>query len=66
MGRAAAIKVVARMFSLHFDTFGQRWERERQTRKRLITGLSLSGTVIVFTIAGIMFHHHRTMQINQA
>ena len=67
MGRdAAAIKVVARMFGLQFDSLWQRWERERQTRRRLIIGLSLLGVVIAFTIIGIMLHQNRKMQINQA
>ena len=67
MGRdAAVIKVVARMFGLQFDSLWQRWERERQTRRRLIIGLSLLGVVIAFTIIGIMFHQNRKMQINQA
>ena len=67
MGReAAAIKVVARMFGLHFDSLWQRWEREQRNRRRLIVGLSLLGVIIAMTIAGIMFYQHRKMQINQA
>lgn len=63
---AAAIKVVARMFDLQFDVLWQRWERERQTRRRLVVGLSLLGLVVAFIIVGIMFYQHRKMQKNQA
>lgn len=67
MGReAAAIKVVARMFGLQFDTLWQRWERETQKRRLWILLLSILAALIGITIAGIMFYQHRKMQINQA
>lgn len=67
MGReAAAIKVVARMFGLQFDTLWQRWERELRKRRLWILSLSVLVAIIGFTIAGIMFYQHRKMQINQA
>ena len=67
MGRdAAAVKVVARMFNLMFDTLWQRWEREQRNRRRWIISLSLLGTIVALVIAGIMFYQHRRMQVNQA
>ena len=67
MGRdAAAIKVVARMFNIRFDTLWQRWEREQRNRRRWIVGISLVGAFLALCIAGFMFFQHRKMQINQA
>ena len=67
MGRdAAAIKTVARMFNLQFDTLWQRYEREQRTRRRWILTLSLLGTIVALAIAGFMIYQHRKMQINQA
>ena len=67
MGRdAAAIKVVARMFNIRFDTLWQRWEREQRNRRRWIVGISLVGAFLALCIAGFMFFQHRKMQINRA
>ena len=55
MGRdAAAIKVVARMFGLKFDSLWQRYERE-QRRKRMmwIGGISIIATISI--IIGVIF-----------
>ena len=49
MGRdAAAIKVVARMFELRFDTLWQRWERER--KKRML--IAIFG-VVIFALSSL-------------
>lgn len=49
LGRdAAAIKVVARMFGLKFDTLWQRYERER--RKKLV---SIIGAVVLFALVSL-------------
>ncbi|MBR5849225.1 MAG: TIR domain-containing protein, partial [Bacteroidaceae bacterium] len=63
---AAAIKVVARMFHLHYDSLWQRWERERRNHRRLIVGFSLLGMLIAFAIVAVMYYQHRKMQMNQA
>ena len=67
MGRdAAAIKVVARMFNLRFDTLWQRFERERQTHRRWIVGILCLSVIIAFVIIAIMTYQYRKIQINQA
>lgn len=48
LGRdAAAIKVVAQMFNLKFDTLWQRYERDQRRKRRLI----LSGVLLLLIIA---------------
>lgn len=55
MGReAAAIKVVARMFSLHFDTLWQRWERERR-RSRNRRLLVAAAVVVAALVVAVTF-----------
>lgn len=66
MGRdAAAIKVVACMFNLRFDTLWQRFERERLIRRRLIVGILLLSIIILFSIIAMMTYQYRKIQINQ-
>lgn len=65
MGRnAASVKIVARMFNLHFDVLWQRHEREQKIRRRLVVGLSLLAVVLTLIIAGVIFYQNRMMQIN--
>lgn len=67
MGRdAAAIKVVARMFNLRFDTVWQRWEREQKRRSRWIAGLMSLGLVVAMVIIGVMYYQHNQLQISLA
>lgn len=55
MGReAAAIKVVARMFGLSFDTLWQRYNRE-QRRKRVIWSAAAISLVIISSIVATYF-----------
>lgn len=57
MGRdAAAIKVVARMFDLQFDTLWQRWERDRR-RRRWLTALGIFVAIAAIVVAGFVFAH---------
>lgn len=63
---AAAIKVVARMFNLRFDTIWQRWEREQRRRKRWLIGLLTLGLIVAFTIIGFMYYQHNKLQISLA
>lgn len=65
MGRdAAAIKVVARMFNLRFDTVWQRWEREQKRRSRWIAGLMTLGLVVAMIIIGVMYYQYNQLQIS--
>ena len=58
MGRdAAAIKVVARMFNMRFDTLWRRWERASQIRRRLVVGFLLLGVIMAISFIGILVHH---------
>ncbi len=67
MGRdAAAIKAVANMLGLDFDTLWQRAERERRNRRRLLVCLSLLGMIIAFAIVAVMFYQNRKIQTNIA
>lgn len=67
MGRdAAAIKVVARMFNMRFDTLWRRWERASQIRRRLVVGFLLLGVIMAISFIGILVHQYRKMQINQS
>ena len=53
MGRdAAAVKVVARMFGLKFDTLWQRHERERKKRKNWVVAACVAGFLAMVGIAG--------------
>jgi len=63
MGRdAAAIKVVARMFDLRFDTLWQRFEKARR-RKRLLSGLLLVAIAfLTLTIASIIANQNTMLQ----
>ena len=56
MGRdAAAIKVVARMFNLKFDTLWQRYEREKKRMRWMIIGGSLLFAFVATVIASLFF-----------
>lgn len=74
MGRdAAAVKVVARMFNLHFDTLWSRSERERQRRKRFMSFLSLAVVMVALVVGGyfryqngVIKEKHDKMIVNQA
>jgi len=63
MGReAAAIKVVARMFNLRFDTLWQRYEKYLR-RKRLLLGLLLVAIAfLTLTIASIIANQNAMLQ----
>ena len=53
MGRdAAAVKVVAQMFGLKFDTLWQRFEREQKKRKKLVLGGVLAFAILAICVAG--------------
>lgn len=55
MGRdAAAIKVVARMFNLRFDSLWQRHEREQKRKRRLVVGGALLFALVSFVIVAII------------
>lgn len=57
MGRdAAAVKVVARMFGLKFDSLWQRYERERKRKRRLLIGGSFLLTLIILAISYVVIH----------
>ena len=56
MGRdAAAIKVVARMFNLRFDTLWQRHEREQRQKRWMWIGCSILIALIGLIVGGIFF-----------
>ena len=65
MGRdAAAIKVIARMFGLKFDTLWQRHERE-QRKKRLLILVS----VVLFALATLViggYIYHKNIELDKA
>ena len=59
MGRdAAAIKVVARMFNLVFDTLWQRHEREQKKRRRQISAAIVFAFIFLSVIAGWIWHQN--------
>lgn len=67
MGRdAAAIKVVARMFNLRFDTLWQRFERERQTHRRWIVGILSLCILAALAIICIIGYQYREILISQS
>ena len=52
MGRdAAAVKVVARMFELNFDTLWQRYERERKRRRFIWTAAAVLAALVAIGVA---------------
>jgi len=60
---AAAIKVVARMFGLKFDTLWQRYEREKKRTLWMIIGSALLFALISLGIAGYIYWiNERVMQ----
>ena len=65
MGRdAAAVKVVARMFGLKFDTLWQRYEREQKRRRVTIIGASLLFAIASLGIGAYVARQNRTLQEN--
>ena len=60
MGReAAAIKVIARMFNLRFDTLWQRHERELQKRRNWIIVIVASVIIFLSSLTGyILYRNH--------
>lgn len=53
MGRdAAAIKVAARMFELHFDSLWQRYSREKNNKRLLWGGMVATLTLVLIVING--------------
>lgn len=58
---AAAIKVVARMFSLKFDTLWQRYERERRRRRWIIIGGSLLFGIVSLAIGAYIIKQNRAL-----
>lgn len=60
MGRdAAAIKVIARMFNLRFDTLWQRYERERKRRMALIIAFALLALLSTLAITFLYADRNR-------
>ncbi len=63
MGRdAAAIKVVARMFNLRFDTLWQRHEREQRRKRWIWIGGSLFLALLGLGIGGYFVKQNRTIE----
>lgn len=63
---AAAIKVVARMFELKFDTLWQRYEREKQKR-RIIIYFSICFIILILSLFSLwMFNQYRLTRKSQA
>ena len=61
MGRdAAAIKVIARMFNLRFDTIWQRYEREL-LRKRWITIISVFALAVISIVIATWIWHQNSL-----
>ena len=55
LGReAAAVKVVARMLDLRFDTLWQRYEKEKKKQRRVILGSSLLATLAILVAATLI------------
>ncbi|MBR6749125.1 MAG: TIR domain-containing protein, partial [Bacteroidaceae bacterium] len=62
LGRdAAAIKVVARMFGLRFDTLWQRYEREQRRNRWLVVGGALLFAVVSLAIGGYIYRNNWKM-----
>ncbi len=65
MGRdAAAIKVVARMFNLRFDTLWQRYERDKKRKRNWLISAAITSFLFVSGIAYWLFWQN--MQIQEA
>lgn len=63
MGRdAAAIKVVARMFNLRFDSLWQRYERERRYHRNIAIFLGLSILIAILGVAGFILMQNITLK----
>lgn len=67
MGRdAAAIKVIARMFNLRFDTLWQRHEREQRKRRRFVLSAILILLLVASSIAYWMWNKNIALLENKA
>ncbi len=67
MGRdAAAVKAVARMFELPFDTLWQRFRRDARKKRRIFISVLMLFTLVSLITASIFWGLHRRMQSNQA
>lgn len=57
---AAAIKVVARMFGLHFDTLWRRWEREKR-KKQVIAIVSVLTLFLISLFVSLLINHKNVL-----
>jgi len=63
MGRdAAAIKVVARMFNLRFDTLWQRFEREQKRKKSIYTVTAILLAILGLSVGVFFIKQNRTIR----
>ena len=63
LGRdAAAVKVVARMFGLNFDTLWQRYEREKRKKRWLIIGLSVLFALVSLGIGAYIARQNKQLE----
>ena len=59
MGRdAAAVKVVARMFDIQFDTLWQRHEREKRRQRNIVIATAAAFVMMVIGVAGWIWHQN--------
>lgn len=58
---AAAIKVVARMFGLKFDTLWQRYEREKKRKRWIVIGGTLIFALVSLGIGVYIVHQNREL-----
>lgn len=62
MGRdAAAIKVIARMFGLRFDSLWQRHEKAKRRRVAVITGIILSLLIAAVAVTAVLWDKNLTI-----
>lgn len=67
MGRdAAAIKVVARMFGLRFDSLWQRYERQKRKRRILMFMASITVIALSIFIALVFRFQKKQLQLSQS
>ena len=67
MGRdAAAVKVVAQMFELHFDELWHRHEREKKRHRNWIITASIIGFLVMAGVAGWIWRQNWKLMENQS